>query len=114
MAAPRNPVIVPERRDTSISCPKCGGTDFEGRRIQGTITRRCKNPECKNEWAGGYGMNPAMPDPRVPVAPEIYQPPLRININHKTGQTEEIRKRVDLTPDYRKGLPVPQEGEEDV
>lgn len=108
----RNPVIVPERSSKTMCCPKCGSAEFEGRRIQSTIVRTCKNPQCRQEWAGGYGMAPVEPDPRVPVAPELYTPPLKFNVGQKG--VEELRRRVDLTPDFRKGAVIPPEGEEDV
>lgn len=110
--AERNPVIVPETVVKSMSCPKCGSSQFDGRRIQGTIVRVCKNAQCRQEWSGGYGANPAEADPRVPVSPELYTPPLKFNISPKG--VEELKKKVDLTPDFKRGAPVPQEGEEDV
>lgn len=112
--AERNPVIITERISSTPKCPKCGSEKFSGRRIQGTAVFKCQNTECLNEWSGGFGMSPAVADPRVPVAPEVYTPPLRLNIEPRTGQVEEIRKKVDPTPDFRKGALIPPEGEEDV
>ena len=111
----RNPVIITDRPSTEPKCPKCGHTDFGGRRIQGTVVFTCLNAECRNQWSGGFGMSPATPDPRVPTAPDVYTPPLTVVVDPRTNVVVgELRKRVDLTPDFRKGAPIPLEGEEDV
>lgn len=107
----RNPVFIPATIQKGLVCPKCGSDKFEGRRIQNTIVRTCSNKDCRQEWAGGYGMSPAAQDPRVPVAPEIYQPALKFVADGK-GQVEEIRRKVDPTPDFKKGALIPPDGEE--
>lgn len=104
----RNPVVIPQKRFTKPACPKCGCEDFGGRRIQGTVVRTCL--KCGQQWSGGYGMSPADPDPLVPERPNTFVPPLRVGTDSK-GQTTEERKKQDLTPDFKKGAPIPT-GEE--
>lgn len=109
MAAERNPVFIPEKVAKAPKCPKCGSEKYSGRRIQGTVVFQCA---CGNEWSGAFAMSPATPDPRVPVAPEKYVPPLQFDSAQVDGKQVEIRKKIDPTPEFRKGARIPDEGEE--
>lgn len=106
----RNPLFVPEVASKKPACPKCGDTEnFSGRRIQGTVVFTCSR--CGNKWHGGLPQEPR--DPRVPYPADPSPPTVSYvqNVKSPTG-VEEIRKRVDLRPDFRKGAPIKEDGEE--
>ncbi len=106
----RNPVIIPEKVDTKRTCPKCFGTNFGGRKVQGTITFTCR--DCKNEWAGGLPQEPL--DPRQPRPPEDPTYPSIIQHKNSGGTIIEERRPISLTQEFRKGAPIPPPGEEDI
>jgi hypothetical protein len=109
----RNPFIIPETpKDTRRrGCPVCGGMKYDGRMQYGVVTWKCA--DCKNEWHGGIGVEPA--DPTVPAPPQ--NPKDRPNIEwqrtREGGDTPQAVtvKRPDLTQDFRKGALIPP-GEE--
>lgn len=108
---PRNPLIIPVEESKKKGCPKCGGTDFNGRKVQGSITFTCSS--CKNQWAGGLPQEPQ--DPRLPTPPE--DPASSPSLTFMKGRGDmpvEVRRGVSLTQEFRKGSPVPKPGEEDV
>lgn len=110
MSETRNPLFIPEPAERRTKgCPKCGHPDFEGRRIQGVPTFTCKKAECRNQWQGGLPQE--VVDPRVPMPPDRYVPPVRFEHKLRGEGFEEIDRRVNVQQEFRKGAPVP-EGEE--
>jgi hypothetical protein len=89
-------------------CPKCKAENYVGRNIQGMVTWTCRT--CGNQWHGGLPQEPQ--DPTVPLAPTnpMDQPTIQF-IRDKHGEAKELRKRVNLTQEFRKGMPIP-EGED--
>jgi hypothetical protein len=105
----RNPIIIPELQRKKPCCPKCGCERFGGRRVQGVVTFTCS--DCRNQWQGGLPREPWEKDKPIPPENPKDKPLVDFAKNSK-GQTEEIRRRVDPTPDFRKGALVPNDGEE--
>lgn len=108
----RNPVFVPDRNTKSRCCPVCGSLDFIGRKVMGVISWKCTRDECRNEWYGGLPQEPQ--DPRVPVPPERYTPPISFDVGvtkQTRGQVVEIQRPVDTRPEFKKGALIT--GEDD-
>jgi len=99
----RNPLIIPVGPEIRRGCPECGHPEYEARNLSGVYRMTCK--KCRFRWEGGLGQLPQ--DPRVPVPPENYVPPLRFESNSR-GEQIEVRRRVNPTQDFRKGAPIPQ------
>lgn len=111
----RNPFVVPDEKPVSRRCcPACKRSNFGGQLIYGVATFKCR--DCGNEWQGGIGQEPQ--DPRIPHPPEnprdapIVGFELRPKVSDKPFPV--IQRRPDLTPEFRKGAPIPNPGEEDV
>lgn len=65
---------------------------------------------CRNVWHGGIGQQPEDPlIPKPPINPQD-KPVVDFQLD-RHGKPVEIRRRVNLTPEFKKGLPIP-EGEE--
>lgn len=112
-APERNPVIVPDRSGKKPGCPVCGHPEFDGRRVQGVVAWKCRNKDCRNEWYGGLPQVPQ--DPRIPLPPERYVPPVTFDVGvtkSTKGQIVEINRPVDTRPEFRKGAPIT--GDDDV
>jgi hypothetical protein len=107
----RNPIIIPTEEPKKPGCPKCGGQDFSGRRIGGAASLHFSCRGCGNQWDGGLPHVPM--DPREPRPPEN---PLKTGVtftkNDKGMVVEEVRG-ASLTPEFRKGAPIPPPGEEE-
>jgi len=105
----RNPLIIPEQGAYSRpTCPHCKTSgEYSGRRVQGVVHFTCK--KCNGKWEGGLPQEPQ--DPRVPLPTTSYIPPVRIAKDSK-GQDVEIRRRIDVRTDFRRGGLIPPEGEE--
>lgn len=105
----RNPIIMPAPTVKRVGCPKCGHPDFDGRRIQGTLTFTCKNKECRNQWQGG--LPTFQQDPTKPMPPTSHTPDVQfLEIRSKDGSVlshEEIRRPQSTTQAFRRGAPVP-------
>lgn len=109
----RNPLVIPLKETKATGCPKCGHPHFDGYAVQGVVTRKCRNKECKNVWSGGLPQVPQ--DPRVPHPPDPYQPALSFERKAPgTGQMRdlptdvtEVRRPVDQRQEFRKGAPIP-------
>lgn len=98
----RNPLIVPQLVPKRGRCPRCGGSDYTGRNVQGVVTFRCKRQGCPGTWFGGLPQEPQ--DPRLPVPPVAPEDePLVSFVKDNKGQPVEMRKRVNLTPMHRRG-----------
>jgi len=98
----RNPLFVPEVAKHRPCCPKCKGTDFSGRKVQGQVTFFCRAKGCGNSWQGGLPQEPM--DPRLP---RPHEPTPLVNfIADKTGNVIEERRAPDLRADFRKGAPI--------
>ena len=109
----RNPIFIPEPVKKKSGCPYCEHHDYLGRNIQGMVVFTCR--KCKKQWQGGL--------PQIPIDPKIPQPTTLpptvdfVAIKNSRGETigaEEIRRKIDLTTDFRRGTLIPEEGEEDV
>lgn len=101
----RNPIIIPKAGSSQRLCAKCGSPRWSGRNIQGAVTFTCDN--CKFQWYGGLPQ--VAQDPTIPYPPDS-EPTVQFVENSKMESgVEEIRKRVDLKTDFRKGAPVPNE-----
>jgi hypothetical protein len=97
----RNPLFIPEKEPSKVrGCPKCGGDKWSGRKVQGVVLFTCP---CGQQWQGGLQ---EAQDPRIPAPVDPYVPPLRFDKNPRTGESEELRRRVDLTQEFRKGAPL--------
>jgi hypothetical protein len=108
MTNQRNPLIIPGKEVKKGGCPHCHAYDFSGSMANGVLLSVCR--KCGGKWAGGLPR--VAQDPMVPLPPESYVPPVRFEPSpKKDGEPVEVRRRVDTTPAYRKGLPIP-EGEE--
>jgi hypothetical protein len=100
----RNPLFIPSPSpDKKISCPKCEG-DFVGRVVQGVVLATCK--KCGHKWQGGLPQSPVPPG--QVLMPEKYVPPVRFGKDLK-GNDVEIRRRVNLAQEFRKGSPLEPE-----
>lgn len=106
----RNPVIIPDVVDDRRRCPKCKGTNFGGRKVQGAITFTCR--DCKNEWSGGLPREPL--DPTIPRPPEKPGQYSIILDKNRGGQTVEERRSISLVQGFRTGALIPDPGEDDV
>lgn len=109
----RNPLPNMERKPVSKGCPKCGHDNYDGRCIQGGVIRKtCL--KCGFKWEGGLGQVPD--DPLHPMPPDPYVPPVQfVGIRAKDGAltgVEEIDRKVDTTQYFRKGAPIPEDGED--
>ena len=104
----RNPIVIPKANTGRRACAKCGGFDWYGRNIQGAVTFKCK---CGYEWYGGLPQ--VAQDPNIPMPAESYEPTVKFVENTMVeGGVEEIRRRPDMRADFRKGAPIPNDGEE--
>lgn len=118
----RNPTLLPDAKpgEQKRVCPKCGGCDFDGRIAYGAPVFICKVKGCGNVWHGGIIHEP---DPsRRPYPAPSTQPSLsfdralvkgspQANPNYVSPDVVEIRRRVDPTPDFRKGAPLSDDEE---
>lgn len=107
-------VVLPDMEGKAErgGCPKCGKRNFTGRNIQGTVLFTCRETGCGNQWQGGLGKYGPQQDPSKPRSPE--PPAIRYN-TEKMGEGnlfEEIRPRQDPRPDFRLGVPFPEDGED--
>jgi hypothetical protein len=117
----RNPTIVPEQAPSRKRvCPKCGGDKFDSRIAYGMPTFICQTKDCGNVWQGGIIHD--SPDSRVVYPPASYTPSISFdkalvrgsphgNPNYISPDTVEIRRRVDPTPDFKKGAPLGEDEE---
>jgi hypothetical protein len=91
----------------------CGKMNFGGQMIYGILTNKCR--DCGNEWQGGVGVEPQ--DPRVPFPPQDPRaaPTVEFQKTKESGDrpVDYLARRPDLTPDFRKGAPVPRPGEDE-
>jgi len=109
MSEDRNPLIIPTVTPTRRCCPACKKENFTGRNLQGVVTFTCL--ECRNSWQGGLPQEPQDPtQPHPPINPKDR--PLVQFVRTSSGKVEEERTRVNLTQEFRKGIPFP-EGEDD-
>lgn len=101
----RNPVIIPDKEETRRGCPKCGGMDFGGRKVQGAVYFTCRTEGCFHTWAGGQAQEPI--DQRKPQAAEnpLDQPAISFS-KRDTGEIIEERRPVNLTQGFRMGVPM--------
>ena len=109
MANERNPLFVPKLEPKTLVCPKCEKADYTGRNVQGVIHRTCRL--CGHKWEGGLPQLPQ--DPRIPMIPERYVPPVMFekSLDARNPNPIEVRRRVDATPEFRKGAPIPDRDE---
>ncbi len=106
----RNPLLLPTGKESKRmqGCPKCKANDYVGRNIQGVITFTCG--KCRNQWQGGLPQLPQ--DPTLPLPPQDPSDRPTVDfVRNKHGEVQEVRRRVNPTQEFRKGLPVPN-GEE--
>jgi hypothetical protein len=102
----RNPLIIPETSGRRRGCPKCGHPDYSGRRVMGVVTFRCKKVDCLHEWYGGLPQEPS--DPRIPHPPiNPTDRPTSDFLRDEKGEFREVRRRPNLTPEFKKGAPIP-------
>ena len=111
MAIERNPILLPEAAPKKSGCPACGHEQYTGRNVQGVMTWKC--PKCGNKWQGGL---PRVPDdPLRPILPDTSPPPVQqVPIKDRSGNVigvEELRRPVSLAQSFRKGAPIPEDGE---
>jgi ribosomal protein L37AE/L43A len=107
----RNPIFIPEPIFKRPCCPFCENPDFTGRNIQGSVLFTCL--KCNKQWQGGLQQVPL--DPREPMAPSATPAIEYVGIRNRKGDVvsvEELRRKVDLTTDFRRGAPIPEEGED--
>lgn len=106
----RNPLLFPDNPQSlrMRGCPKCHSQEYMGKNIQGVVTWSCS--KCKNQWHGGLPQEPQNPLSPVPPLNPADRPIVDF-IRGPRGEVLEQRRPVNLTQDYRKGLPVPT-GEE--
>jgi len=106
----RNPLLLPDvSTERRLTCPACGSPEYRGRRVQGVHYRICL--ACNHAVQGGLPREPA--DPRKPAPPmNPADRPLVDYVQNRPGQFEELRRRPDQRPDFRRGAPVPNPGEE--
>lgn len=106
----RNPLIFPEAPGPrQLLCEKCKSPKYRGRRITGVQYRICL--ECGHLMQGGLPQEPQ--DPLKPLPPQDpRERPTVEFVKDRSGQIEEIRRRPDLRPDFRRGAPIPEPGEE--
>jgi len=110
----RNPFVIPgEKPRPRRGCPVCGGMNFGGQMIYGTLHSKCR--DCGNEWQGGVGQEPQ--DPRIPSPPQDPKsaPNVEFMRTKESGErpVDFLTRRPDVLPDYRKGAPVPPPGEDE-
>lgn len=107
----RNPIILPDVQNKNPSCPKCKNENFTRRMHFGVLTSKC--PKCGNEWQGGLPHVPE--DPLRPMLPVSSPPPVQqVSQRDRHGRVvvvEELRRPVSLTPDFRRGAPITDDGE---
>lgn len=112
MDGKRNPVIIPKKEPTGRCCPKCKGQNYGGRNFSGMVLFTCR--DCGQEFGGGLPQVPEDPSRPRPH----YEPQVTYEKNPKPlgpdDNVRELRKPVPSTPAFKRGLPVPQDGEEDV
>jgi hypothetical protein len=71
----------------------------------GVVTFRCKKEGCPGEWYGGLPQEPV--DPRMPTPPLNPRDLPRVDfIKDAKGEFQEIRRRPNLTQEFRKGAPI--------
>jgi hypothetical protein len=108
----RNPTIIPKPDvGQAPACPKCGSKEFDGFGHDGVVTRTCR--KCKNKWQGGLPQSPLAPGEYLP--PDSYVPPVRFEPSldpKKKSQLQEIDRKIDTRPEFKKGLPEGEGGEE--
>ena len=77
------------------------------------MTFTCGKTECGNKWQGGLPQEPiSATEPQMPQNPAT-RPPVQF-IKDSKGQITEVRRRINPTPEFKKGAPLPPPGEEDV
>lgn len=106
----RNPLILPDAEGpTRHTCEKCGSPEYRGRAITGVRYFICTT--CGHTMQGGLPREPV--DPLKPLPPtNPMDRPLVDFVKNSAGQYEEIRRRPDIRPDYRRGAPIPEPGED--
>lgn len=110
MAQDRNPLLIPAPGESvrQQGCPACHSDQYQGRNLGGQIRWTCG--ACKNVWFGGIGQQPE--DPTIPKPPtDPNDKPTIDFVRDRQGNAVEVRRRVNPTPEFKKGLPIP-EGEE--
>lgn len=111
----RNPLVIPvsepEAKPLTRGCPFCGERNYDARSSGGTTVFACL--ECGTTWSGGIGQVPQ--DPTVPSPPmnPRDRPLVEFFRNSATQEIQEFVRRQDLTPDYRRGAPIPGPGDDD-
>lgn len=108
----RNPLLLPGAPEPKRmrGCPKCGDRNsYIGTNVQGVISWKCN--ACGNKWYGGLPQTPQ--DPTVPLPPTdpLQEPSLQF-VKGPKGEVLELRRKVSPVQEFRKGLPIPKEGEE--
>jgi hypothetical protein len=106
----RNPLLLPDVEGAKpYACEKCGSPKYRGRRITGVLYKICL--ECGFVAQGGLPREPV--DPLKPLPPQDPRDrPLVDFVKNSAGQLEELRRRPDPRPDYRRGAPLPEPGED--
>lgn len=109
MSDDRNPLFIPEREQAQAACIYCGNKEFVGRIIAGVANMTCK--KCGKVTMGGLPQVPQ--DPRIPLPPLPPNdvPTIRFEKNPR-GEPIELRRRPNLTQDFRKGALEPKPGDE--
>ena len=111
MVVDRNPILLPETKSRKPACPKCASETFTGKKIHGMMNFKC--PKCGNEWQGGLPREPE--DPLRPMLPNTSPPPIEQSVlKDKSGNIvgyEELRRPVSTVQSFRKGAPIPEDGE---
>lgn len=105
----RNPLIIPgmpEANSRAVRCPACGSTDYTGLSKEGTVTRTCR--KCKQVWTAGIGQTALLPGEVYPIekAPPTFS-------RGQDGKWEEHIQRESYVPDFRRGAPLPDQGDEE-
>ena len=109
MSDGNNQFVLPRVESRRIVCAKCGKSDWWGRVVQGSVTAHCN--ACGHQWQMGMAREPM--DPRLPRPPENPKDnhPVHFAADSQ-GKAVELRRRVDATPDFKKGAPIPPDGED--
>jgi hypothetical protein len=109
----RNPIIIPEpSKSRGIQCPRCTSPNYTARNAHGVAELKCNM--CGQKWQGGLPQLPQ--DPREPRPPEPPKPggitfTASRNRDGDVVDVQEIRQKVDLTQEFRKGAPIEDDEE---
>jgi hypothetical protein len=116
----RNPTILPDKPAAKKGCPKCSSMNYKGWVAWGAPTYQCLQKDCGNVWQGGI-IHESPVNPNQALPPPTYTPPLQFekplvkgggspdNPNFINPDVVEVRRRVDPTPDFRKGGLIPED-----